>query len=387
MRMEDPSGLLVDGKTASGQSLRLPAVRVGILADTVGHPGGIGRYTTELLGALGRRADIRLVVAAPTSRAEIVRALVPDTLDGFIAVPDRGQFPVALWERYVSGRAFEHAEVALVHGTKHLVPRTRLPTVLTVHDVMTLTRARESSWAKRLFLPHQYRASIEQATSLIAASAATRLRLRDLDPRWDAKAVIARNGLSRHLLEAGSEPVSGLDPRFALVVGDLAPRKNVGLLLSIWDRVAAESGLELVVLGNPGPHSAELARRLVALEARGHARWLRGASDATLRWCYEHATVVLFPTLEEGFGFPVLEAATFHAPVLASTDLAIVEVAAGLANVAHIDATDPDAWLRAIVEAARVPRGPVTPPEPPAGAATWDENAAQVVELYAATVS
>jgi glycosyltransferase involved in cell wall biosynthesis len=221
----------------------------------------------------------------------------------------------------------------------------------------------------------------------VAASAATRLRLRDLNPRWDEKAVIAPNGLSRHLLDARSEPVPGLTRPFALVVGDLAPRKNVGMLLGIWDRVAEVSALELVVLGNPGPQSDGITRRLQDLETRGTARWLRGASDATLRWCYEHATVVLFPTLEEGFGFPVLEAATFHAPVLASTDLAIVEVATGLEGVTHLDATDPDVWYRAIVAAAAVPRPPVADPIPPAGAATWDANAAQVVALYEEVVS
>jgi glycosyltransferase involved in cell wall biosynthesis len=357
-------------------------MRVGILADTVGVPGGIGRYTTELISALGRRDDVRLVVAAPDARAELVRSLAGTNLDGLISVPDHGQLGVALWERYASGHRFARARVDIVHGTKHLVPRTRLPTILTVHDVMTLTRARESAFAKRLFLPHQYRASLAQATRLIAASAATRLRLRDLNPVWDAKTVVAPNGLSHRLLDSTPQPEPGLDRPFALVVGDVAPRKNVGLLLGIWERVAAESGLLLVVLGNPGPRSGELTSRLHALEARGHARWLRDASDGTLRWCYEHATVVLFPTLEEGFGFPVLEAATFHAPVLASTDLAIVEVATGLDGVAHLDARDPDAWHTAIVEAARIPRAPAPPPAPPATARTWDENADLVVSLY-----
>jgi glycosyltransferase involved in cell wall biosynthesis len=362
-------------------------VRVGLVADTVGLPGGIGRYTTELIGALGRRDDVRIVVAAPGDRAAVVQALAPDNLDALLPIPVRGQLPIALWERYRSGREFARAGAQVVHGTKHLVPRTDLPTVLTVHDLMTITRARESRWAKRLLLPHEYRASIVESTRLVAASAATRRRLAQVQPGSEAKTVIAPNGLSRHLVDAAAEPVPGLDgDRFALVVGDLAPRKNVGMLLGIWDRVAAASGLRLVVLGNPGPHSAETTRKLQELEGRGVARWLRGAGDGTLRWCYEHATVVLFPTLEEGFGFPVLEAATFHAPVIASCDLALVEVAAELPGVTHIEATDAAAWHGAIIEAARVPRGPVTAPRLPAGATTWDENAAQLVELYASLV-
>jgi glycosyltransferase involved in cell wall biosynthesis len=367
------------------QSTRL---RVGVIADTVGQPGGIGRYTTELIAALGRRDDLRLVVAAPASAVNLVERLAAGSLHAHLTIPGGGQLSVALWERYASGRAFAAAGAQVVHGTKHLVPRTGLPTVLTVHDVMTITRAHETAFAKRLLLPRQYRASLNQATRLVAASAATRARLHELDPAWDGKTVIAANGLSRHLMDARSEPVPELaGTRFALVVGDLAPRKNVGMLLDIWPRViAVDPDLRLVVLGNPGPHSAESGRRLLDLESRSNARWLRGARDGVLRWCYEHATVVLFPTLEEGFGFPVLEARTFHAPVLASTDPALMEVAAGLDGVTHVDARDPDAWIRAIETAAAHPRVASPAPEPPPGAASWDDNAAALVAIYRALV-
>ena len=141
------------------------------------------------------------------------------------------------------------------------------------------------------------------------------------------------------------------------------------------------------MLGNPGPHSAETTRRLLELQARGRARWLRGARDGMLRWCYEHARVVLFPSLEEGFGFPLLEALTFHAPVLASNDPALVEAATGLAGVTHLDATDADAWFRAITHAATVPRPPWADPRLPPGSWSWDENAATLVALYRTLVA
>jgi glycosyltransferase involved in cell wall biosynthesis len=364
-------------------------LRVGVVADTVGQPGGIGRYTTELIAALGRRDDVRLLVAAPRSASDLVERLTAGSLHKHLTVPGRGQLSVALWERFASGRAFEAGGAQVVHGTKHLVPRTALPTVLTVHDVMTITRANETAWAKRLLLPRQYRASLNQATRLVAASAATRERLRELEPAWDTKTVIEPNGLSSHLMDAGTEAVPELaGARFALVVGDLAPRKNVGMLLDIWPRVVAtDPDLRLVVLGNPGPHSTETTRRLRDLEARGHARWLRGARDGALRWCYEHAVVVLFPTLEEGFGFPVLEARTFHAPVLASRDPAVMEVAADLDGVTHLDARDRDAWVAAIETAGTLPRAAPGAPEPPASAISWDENAAALVAIYRTLVS
>lgn len=379
----------VRAEMRAGEESESAPLRVGVIADMVGLPGGIGRYTTELVAALGRREDIRLVVAAPAAAAALVQRLAGGKLLAQLIVPDRGQLPTAAWERYASGREFRRAGAQVVHGTKHLVPRVALPTVLTVHDVMTITRAHESALPKRLLLPRQYRASLRQADRLVAASAATRDRLRELEPSWDAKTVVAPNGLSRHLLDAPPEPVADLaDTRFALVVGDLAPRKNVDLLLNLWGRVARETpDLRLVVLGSPGPHSAETTRRLLDLQARGQARWLQGARDGMLRWCYEHATVVLFPTLEEGFGFPLLEALTFHAPVLASTDPALVEAATGLDGVTHLDATDADAWLQAITRAAAAPRRPWVDPRLPPGSWSWDDNATTLVALYRTLVS
>jgi glycosyltransferase involved in cell wall biosynthesis len=361
-----------------------PPLRVGVLADTIDRPGGIGRYTSELVAALGRRDDVRLIVAAPASAADRVRRLAGDHLLSMLNIPGAGQLGIALWERHAIGPQFAKAGAQIVHGTKHLVPRTPLPTVLTVHDLMTITRAHESSFAKRMFLPHQYWTSLDQATGLIAASEATRDRLRDLNSAWDEKTVVAPNGLSRNLIETGDKPVAGLvDTRFALVVGDLAPRKNVKMLLDLWPAVAqAAPGFRLVVLGHPGPHSDETTALLAQLEAAGIAVWLRGADDAALRWCYEHATVVLFPTLEEGFGFPLLEALTFHAPVIASTDPALIEVAAGSDEVVHLDATARDAWLDEITAAATRPRAPVRLPEPPPSALTWEENAEILVSLY-----
>jgi glycosyltransferase involved in cell wall biosynthesis len=161
------------------------------------------------------------------------------------------------------------------------------------------------------------------------------------------------------------------------------------MLLDLWPEVASETAdFPLLVVGHPGPHSADTTRRLAELEHRDLATWLREASDAELRWCYEHATVVLFPTLEEGFGFPLLEALTFGAPAIASTDPALVEVSAGSPEVEHVDVRDREAWRRAIVRAASDPRRepPPAPPGAPPGAISWDENAGDVMDLYRSIV-
>ena len=62
-------------------------LHVGILADTIGRPGGIGRYTSELVAALGRRDDVRMIVAAPTAALDRVHELAGRNLHATVPIP------------------------------------------------------------------------------------------------------------------------------------------------------------------------------------------------------------------------------------------------------------------------------------------------------------
>jgi glycosyltransferase involved in cell wall biosynthesis len=365
--------------TISSPNPAPPPLRVGILADTVDHPGGIGRYVREVLAACGRRVDVELVVATPARGVPLVERVAGPRLARVVVAPRDDQIGLALWDRHRSGRAFADAGARVVLGCKHLVPRTSLPTVLVVHDVLTITRASENSFAKRVLLPAQFRRSLHDATRLVAVSEATRARLRALDARWAEKCSVVPNGMSATLTTVTPVAPPGLDGRdFALVVGDLSPRKNLAALTALWRE--APAGLLLVVVG-PDSGTDDTARsELLALERAGRAVWIRGADDPVLRWCYEHARVVLFPTREEGFGLPLLEAMTFHAPVVASEDLALREVAAGAATVTHVDADDRDGWRAAIERAAAQPRAPARP-RLPAGALTWDDHTERLLGI------
>jgi glycosyltransferase involved in cell wall biosynthesis len=361
-------------------------LRVGILADTVAHPGGIGRYVREVLAACGRRTDVRLTVATPAAHRDLVTGLTAPALDRVLTPPRADQITLGLWDRHRAGREFARAGVDVVIGCKHLVPRTGPPRVLVVHDVLTITRARENALPKRILLPYQYRHSLHDADRLVAVSAATRDRLAALDVRWAAKCDVVPNGMSTHLATVTPEAPFPAPPRpFALAVGDLSPRKNLGLLTRLWhdDR---PGGLDLVVVGPDGGGDTAARDALLALEPTGRVHWIRGAADPVLRWCYEQAAVVVFPTREEGFGLPLLEARTFHAPVVASTDAALREVAAGDPGVVHVDPDDLAGWRAAITAAAATARV-TAPPAVPAGASTWDEHTERLLAVARATVA
>jgi glycosyltransferase involved in cell wall biosynthesis len=73
---------------------------------------------------------------------------------------------------------------------------------------------------------------------------------------------------------------------------------------------------------------------------------LGAVPPAQLTWLYENATMLLFPSRYEGFGFPLLEAASHGTPVIASDIPALRELGEGFAR--FLDSGDAPAWARAI---------------------------------------
>lgn len=338
----------------------------------------MARYARELLKALALRDDVRLVVVAPSDAEPYCADLPPGVVDGFIPFRGWGAVGRAAWEIHRLGARLEPLDLDVVHGMKHLVPKTRLPTALTVHDVMAITWPQQFGLVKRTLLPRQYRNSLRAADVLISDSNATAARLEVLDPKFSPKTVVAALGVAPQLITVESARPSVVpEGPFALVVGDLSPRKNLMLILDIWEEVAARTGgLRLVAVGPEGWRSKPTRSRLGELAGSGLVTWASHVSDRELRWCYDNAEVVLMPTIEEGFGLPMVEALALGAPVVASTDPALMEVARGMAR--HVDVSFPDAWIEAIVEAWEAGRIAVSKFELP----TWDACAAATMEAY-----
>jgi glycosyltransferase involved in cell wall biosynthesis len=357
-RMEGPSDVL----------------RVGLTVGR-GTAGGIARYSRELFRALSARADLRVI---PIGTASAIGGLDHESSES-VVVPTDLQVGDAVFMRYFIARKAHQLHLDIVHGTRHIVPRrARCPTVLTVHDLFALERRDEFPMAKRLLLPYWYRRSLRDADTLLCVSDTTRRRLAGMSGSLAVKAATVRGAVPSALLAAEPQtPTVPIGDTFALVVGDLSPRKNVDLLVRIWPAIFAATGMTLVIVGPDGWGSDSLLAAIRAPSARTWAARLEGVSDGQLRWLYERARVVLCPSVAEGWGLPVVEALAFGAPVLASRDPALAEAANGRATL--LDSTDAAAWAGAIINRARSERVEFVTDAPPR---TWIEVADETARTY-----
>ena len=121
----------------------------------------------------------------------------------------------------------------------------------------------------------------------------------------------------------------GLSGPYFLFVGTLEPRKNLGRLLEAWSRLppGLAGGAVLAVAGGAGWGGVDVQAMVLRLGLQDRVRILGFVSDQQLATLYAHALFLAMPSLYEGFGLPLLEAASRGVPVLTSDISSMPEVA------------------------------------------------------------
>lgn len=138
----------------------------------------------------------------------------------------------------------------------------------------------------------------------------------------------------------------GLAPDYILAVGTAHPRKNIATLLRAYAQMPQAGRPPLALTGPDGATAAPLRELAEELGIATQIHWLGYVEREALPALYRGAGVFAMPSLQEGFGLPVLEAMACGTPVICSNTTALPEVAgeAGLL----VDPTRPEAWSEAL---------------------------------------
>jgi glycosyltransferase involved in cell wall biosynthesis len=266
------------------------------------------------------------------------------------------------WYPFVLGRE-DGADV--LHCPTYRGPvASKVPLVMTVHDLAVLRHPRAFNRWSRAYGPRVVPRVVRAARRVIAVSEFTRRELIELLDVPEEKIRVVPNGIDETFTRDG--PAAEGD--YVLTVGTLEPRKNLQRVIE----AAQSAGIELRVVG---------ARGWGDVEVRGNGvRWLSDVSDVELARLYRGARCVAYPSLYEGFGIPVLEAMACGAPVVTSQRGATAEVAADAAIL--VDPADPRA-IAAGIERADAERDRLVPRGlERARRFTWRAAADATVEVY-----
>jgi glycosyltransferase involved in cell wall biosynthesis len=303
-------------------------------------PGGVARYTLELAHALAKRF--------PSDAYWLLSDQAFETGQTEGGNLRRGERPQSLFTRrwWLLGLQKEmmRLKVDLFHGTDFMVPYLPFrPSVMTLHDLSPWLDPswqpqagrirRRTAWLLRAGLP----------TMVITPSEAVRRAAIEhfrLSPDRVTAVPLAASESFRPVGAAASSL-----PYF-LFVGTIEPRKNVARLVEAWREVRKTYAVDLVLAGRTRgdfrPPDAEPGLQI-----------LGAVPEADLPRLYSGALAVVYPSLYEGFGLPVLEAMQCGAVVITSRDPAIMEVTGGAA--VHFEATDMREFVEALTAVAAAP--------------------------------
>jgi glycosyltransferase involved in cell wall biosynthesis len=225
--------------------------------------------------------------------------------------------PALLWKNSPWG-------VDLFHGLNQRVDRRYKRTVTTFHDLFVIT-GEYSTPEFRARFALQARQAAERSDLIIAVSAFTASQVEDLLGIPQSRIRMIHHGTDR------AEKISPLNEKTILFVGAIQKRKNVLRLVQAFEQ--AQPGWRLVLAGGSGYGAEEILQAIEHSPRRSHIE-LRGyVNSSELARLYQTASIFAFPSLDEGFGMPVLDAMAHGIPVLTSNTSALAEIAGGAARL------------------------------------------------------
>lgn len=320
-----------------------------------GTGSGIDRYTYELLSALWRDGLGPMVV--PIGNRRLGGATLP-TGPGQAAAVRGPRFPSrAAWTFGMLPLWLRRSGFDVFHGTSYYAPLgSGVPTVVTFHDMSVFA----CPWTHPPSRVLRARAILgrvaDDASAIITPSHAARqdaIRWLGIHPERlhvvaEAAAAHFRPVEARRAAEVAAR--YGFEPGFFLALGTVEPRKNLEASIEAVARLrAAGTPVRLAVVGRLGWKVQSVKDTLERLGVRDLVRFLGFVPDEDLPALMSAATALVYPSLYEGFGLPIVEAMACGLPVITTRYGATAEVAGGAALL--VDPRDPDAIALAMLSA------------------------------------
>jgi glycosyltransferase involved in cell wall biosynthesis len=310
---------------------------------------GTARYLTSLLDGLDAEPEVE-VHRYELDGAGRVKKLRRD----------------ALWYRFSLPRAARHDGVDVLHAPTMRAPfGSSVPLVVTIHDLAVLRRPETfNAWTRRYSayaLPRVARA----AGAIVVGSEFSRDEVVELLDVPSDRIRVIPYGVGPPFTANGP----AADGDYVLTVSTLEPRKNLTRLVEAFRRAGLE-GLQLRVVGAEGWGDVRVHGDRVHTLSR--------VNDDELARLYRGAAAVVYVSLYEGFGLPVLEAMACGKPVVAPAGRPYNEFANGIAF--EVDPRDVDSIAHGLQQAVASGSQPVGVRR--ASDFTWERAVQAHVELY-----
>jgi len=306
-------------------------MRIGFDARMIDHPG-IGRYIKNLLNAMtGLNSKHEFILFGDRQK------LVPFTLHLTSKNIIHWNAPVYSVKEHISCPFKSHG-LDIIHiphfnvplGTGKGIGRGKGGLIITIHDLIYTKFPQHLPFLKRKIAGYLIRRAVKKSAAIITVSENTRNDIAEISPASSQKTEVIYEAADpvfeviddKIYLEKIKKKHS-LPERIILFVGSLKKHKNIERLLNVYSKVKKRTPCSLVIIGRY--HSKEPGI-LKAIKSHD-VIYLGEVPAGDLIGIYNLSTMLVMPSLYEGFGLPILEAFASGLPVAASNTSSLPEVA------------------------------------------------------------
>lgn len=295
-----------------------------------GHRTGVGVAVEGMVRALRGRPDVELGPYLVSYRSKLEAGHTRLPLPGIVASH--------LWSRtnrMAADRWLTRADV--VHGTNYVAPPTRKPTVVSVYDCWFLANPgaasalvrRAGATLRRRVRDGAWVHASSQATAAVAGELLGTDRVRTI--------FLGAPTLLDESAERRPDRLGAVDGRpFIVCVATEERRKGLPLLISAFEHLAGDHpDLQLVLVGASGDDTPAVTEAITAAGTHTRDRIHRtgAVEEAVKQWLVRRAALLAYPSIDEGFGFPILEAHALGTPVVATGVGSVTEIAGDAAEL------------------------------------------------------
>lgn len=320
-------------------------------------------------------------------------AWIPESNDvDAVPLPYRSRWVNLLWHRFGVPLKIERytGSVDVVHGTDFVVPPSSAPSVVTIHDLSYAILPELAFPRLKRYLETAVPRSLDRARKVIAVSETTK---RDLCEYYE----ISPNRVN--VIHHAADPLFhqpyrseilamqaqfGLKRPYFIMVGTIEPRKDHLSLLRAFERVhQSHPEASLVIVGKKGWLADDIMAAISKAAETMPVIHLQGIRDEMLPALYAGSTALVYPSLYEGFGLPLLEAMASGTAVISSNTDALVEVAGDAALYAPVqDSTKLADQMLSILEDETKRREYIEAGLARASSFSWTVAASQHIDIY-----
>jgi glycosyltransferase involved in cell wall biosynthesis len=326
------------------------------------NPTGLGNYSRTLIGNLVGyypENDYRLYAAISDRTAASIPSFENDRVTIRTAPPFwNGAITAGLWRSLRLSAEVQRDGLDIFHGLSNEIPagidvasKTRF--VVTIHDLIFLSHPQFYHRSERAIYHWKCRSACRRADAVVAVSEQTRREIIDrfqippsrirvvyqsCDPRFGVPIAAESLGQLRRQYRLPSD--------FILYVGSLSERKNARGLIEALQILKDRMPVPLVLVGKGKQYATRLRERIEHHKLTRQVQFFSDIPSCDLPGLYQLASAFVYPSFQEGFGIPIIEALHSRVPVITSAGGCFSE--AGGPSSRYIDPFDPASIANAI---------------------------------------